>query len=266
MGRIIDGLNKLGHKVIKTDDIYRGYQSTEHGDRVYTLMSHKYYYDLKVADVDEAIYFLSINGERTIPCNDLRLYIVNGTEYEDRKQNLKEIEQLADEGKILSFTGDELYAEYYDFKHNKKLECAYKYGCSAACREYIESVMEETGIEKYTEEYIDTGYKHSKEAVEKVHWYDIKAESDVYIRKGQDGKWFAEMPRWIDEEMLFVTFVFNHKPSIEDLKIAFVVREFHQCPKEIFACHKCGENHNILELNGNLFERYEMVWEPYCGC
>ena len=37
MGRIIDGLNKLGHKVIKTDDIYRGYQSTEHGDRVYTL-------------------------------------------------------------------------------------------------------------------------------------------------------------------------------------------------------------------------------------
>lgn len=244
--------------VIKSDRFFRGLYTTEKGVVV----------SMAESKCDDKIYFLKNKKEMTFPCNNKNVYIISGTEYEGKVKSKEEAKQLANEGKIFSFKGADLYSEYYDLRNNRDLECCFKYGYSYRSRKYIESVMENIGLESYTDanngSMCDEGVPTEFDV---EYQWTLFSNADVNVGKLDDNTWIAQACFQIDiDDFVIVKMYFNHRPSQKDLKVAFTIRRFELKPIEVFYCWECGNMTNWLELEGDIYKKYEMSRENYCGC
>lgn len=255
---IIKELNKRNINVIKTEDLYKGYYVTDKGI-VITERKSK---------CEDGIYFLENDKGRVFPCNDQRIYITSGTEYDGKIKTIEEADRLADEGKIFSFKSSDLYSEYYNFKDNRDLECCFKYGYSGRSRAYIESVMNNIGFLYYTDA-ANGSMKTEGEpsSFEVICKYSVFLNAETEVGKMKSDLWIAQTCYQIgSDDFAVVKMYFNHKPSKSDIKTAFAIRRFEMKPIEVFRCCECGHLRNWLDLQGDISQKYNMAKEKYCGC
>ena len=250
---ILSELKRIGIDVTKTDNFFRGLRKTEVG---YTISR-------KPSMCEKSIYFLKRSESGVYPCNDQTLYVVFGTEYEDEISTREDAERLAAEGEIFSFKSSDLYAEYYNFAEDRDLECCFKYGYSAKSREYIESIMEEIGLIKYTQEDNQSLQYVTKDNVIKV--YDIIISAKTYVGKVED-MWIAQTSFQVLDDITTIRFFFNRMPSEEDIRTAFTIKKFDEDPIEVFKCYECGHLTHWLDLPGDIADKRHMAEERYCGC
>ena len=253
---ILSELKSHGIEVVKTDRLFRGVCNTEVGCYVTSVES----------ECDDGIYFLQQNG-KIVPCNDRTVYLVSGTGYEGRDYSIEKIEELANDGKILSFKCSDLYAEFYDFENNKELESCFKYGYSSKSRKYIENLMKEIGLIRYTNKTNGSG---SDDGVllsfDKVCEYNIE---DSYITEvgNVDGVWIAQTYYWYaTDDYVVIRMYFDHKPSFQDVAFAFAIRKFDLKPNEVYKCTDCGKLIHWVDADGNIIEKIFRAEIMSCGC
>lgn len=254
---IIEELKNRSIEIIKTDDFFIGYYTTEVGVAV----------SRKEEKCESGIYFLKDRNGRPFPCNNDTIYVASGTEYAGKVKSNAEAEQLAKDGKIYSFKSSDLYTEYYDFEHNKELECVFKYGYSLRSRKYIETLMEKIGLKYYTDVSNGSGKPEGEPTnFNNPKTVKIYSNSETLIEKINE-EWLAETEFWFaPDDFAEIKMHFNHEPSTEDLKTAFSIRKFEQRPLEIFKCRSCGRLVNWLDIDGNITEKQQYAEERYCGC
>lgn len=255
---ILAELKKRNVDIIKSDHFFRGLYTTEKGVVV----------SMTESKCDDKIFFLEDRKGMTFPCNDKIVYIISGTEYEGKVKSKEEVEQLANEGKIFSFKCTDLYSEYYDLRNNRDLECCLKHGYSYRSRKYIEGVMENIGLEKYTDanngSMCDEGVPTE---IDVEYQWTLFFNADTNVGKLDDDTWIAQTCFRIDiDDFVVIKMYFNHSPSQNDLETAFAIRQFELKPVEVFYCWECGKMTNWLELEGDINKKYEMSRENYCGC
>jgi hypothetical protein len=261
---ILEELKRRNVEIIKTDSKFRGIYETSYGDIILSCSGDS---DLHCK---EAIYFLARkDGKKgnVFPCLDMIVYIIDGTEYEGKVKTLKEAEQLAQEGKIYSFDSADLYAEYYDFKHNPNLGTVFKYGYTLKSRKYIEENMKNIGFLDYTDVVGSSGSKDRiPTKFDVVCEYDSSVCRKTQIGKLDDGRWIAQTFIQVDiDDEEVIKMYFDHQPSEHDLWIAFVIREYNTWPIENFVCEECGKAVNWLDIDGDIGTKYKRAKNRYCG-
>lgn len=217
---------------------------------------------------EDGIYFLGNVKGRIFPCNDQKIFITSGTEYDGKIKTKEEADRLANEGKIFSFKSSELYSEYYDFQSNQNLECCFKYGYSPRSRKYIETIMSEIGLINYTDasngSMCEDGNPTDFDVVCK---YNLFMNAETKIGMLESNLWIAQTCYQIEtDDFAVIKMYFNHNPSDAELRTAFTVRKFELNPIEVFTCYECGRLTNWLELQGDINQKYDMAVEKYCGC
>jgi hypothetical protein len=255
---IISKLKNVGIEVRKTDRFYRGYVVTANGVKV----SHQ------ANTCDNGIYFLDRGDGKVFPCNDRTLFIATGTEYEGKIQSKEDAELLASEGKIYSFKSSDLYAEYYDFEHDKELEAVFRYGYSTRSRKYIEDTMKNIGLLSYTHASNGSRCEEGNPSVfETIRNAQIYINADTEIGKIGDNTWIAQTCHQIDiDDFAVMKMYFDHAPTNDDLRIAFYVEKFEMKPIEVYKCWECGRLTHWLDNDGDIRKKYDMAVDQYCGC
>ena len=165
---------------------------------------------------------------------------MTGTEFEGKEKDKNEIERLAEEGKIYSFKGSDLYEEYYNLADDEDLRCCFRYGYSARSRRYIESVMKEIGFTSY--KYED--YYTNAETVATYQLY-LNATTDI-DKCGSE--WIAQTAIYYEDNFNVIKMYFDHIPSEKEVKAAFDIIYFGEHPKEVFKCSVCGKLSHWLSL------------------
>lgn len=255
---IINELKNRGVPIVKSENLYKGYYNTPKGVVI----------SMDKSECEDGIYFLMNSNGKIFPCDDHMVYVLTGTEYAGKVSTNKEAQQLAKEGKIYSFKSSDLYDEYYDFKNNKELECCFKYRYSSRSREYIESVMKEIGLIKYTEASNGSMSADGEPTMfEILHEYNLFMNATTEVGKLEDGLWIAQTCYQIEiDDFAVIKMYFDHDPSVNNIRKAFAIRSFESKPIEIFTCWECGRLTNWLDINGDIDKKYEMARERYCGC
>lgn len=255
---IIRELNKRGVNVSKGDELYIGYYETPNGV-VVTRSKSK---------CTNGIYNLKNDKERIFPCNDHMIYITSGTDYDGKIKTKEEAERLVKDGKILSFKAKDLYYEYYNIDNDEDLRCALEYGYSSASKKYIELVMQDIGLIKYTDASNGSMTEEGNPTdFDIIYKYNLFLNAETEIGKIEQNVWIAQTCHQIEiDDFAVIKMYFSHKPSESDLRTAFAIRRFEFKPVEVFRCYECGRMVNWLELDGNIIEKYNKAEERYCGC
>lgn len=254
---ILEELGKRGIDVTKTDSIFYGLQKTEKG-YISTRDSSK---------CERGVYFLELSNGATIHCDDSIVYLVKGTEYEDKVKSKEDAAKLASEGKIFSFKSSDLYAEFYNFAEDRELECCFKYQYSSRSRDYIEKIMKEIGLVRYTDA---SNYGGGEDGVmssfQILRIYDIFINLDIYVGKIGD-LWIAQAVNWyIVDDYAVIKMYFDHLPSEQEVKTAFDVMKFEEKPIEVFKCYECGRRVHWLDTPPETIgEKYYLATDRYCG-
>lgn len=249
---IMSILKEKGIDVVKTDDLFKGYYTTDKGIVV----------SRDKEKCDKGIYFLlNTNKMNVLPCNDTELYVLTGTKY-DHVENISKAKELAEKGKIFSFKSSDLYAEYYDFKGDEDLMCIFKYGYSAKSRKYIESTIKDIGLVRYVNCY-DSVFEDKGESLEE---FDIECKYNIWSDPTEIGK-VADL--WIAQTAYdggFYKMYFDHLPSEHEVKTVFTIGNYERKPVDVFTCCECGNVINWLDLRGDIIDKYSMAKDRYCGC
>lgn len=260
---IIETLKNKGIEIIKTPDLYIGYEETEAG-----LNETK-----RAEKASNGVYFLHIKagdkGELVVPCGNKTIYISHGTEYADKIKSEDEAKELAEQGKIYSFNGADLYAEYYDFANNKELESFFKYHYSTRTRKYIESVMGRIGLMRYTESEIDSTPEGTPAEFDKIDEFKSGFYSDTAIGKLETGEWIAQTCyRYDIDGFGVIKMYFDKRPTVKKVKTALTIREYEHSfsHHEVFRCWECGHLTHWLDVPGDITEKYSHLEDKYCGC
>lgn len=254
---IIETLKSKGIEVIKTDDLYVGYTNTEAG------------YVRTKDDPQNSVNFLRLStSQRAIPCNSGKCYVSSGTEYQDKIKTVKEAESLAEQGKIYSFKAFDLYAEYYDFDNEKELESFFFHKYSTRTRRYIEGVMHNTGLIRYTDASNGSGdIDGVPTEFDVLDSFDLGIDR-VEIGKLETGEWLAQTCHQIEiDDFEVIKMYFINKPSAKTVKTAFAIRNFEVSQsREVFKCWECGKLTNWLDTPGDFAEKLNHLHDRYCGC
>jgi hypothetical protein len=245
---IVEKFKQIGKEVKKTDHFYRGIYHTEAGVGTSRLES----------ECDDGIYFLTVDGSNVFPANDFEAYIISGTEYEGKKLSKEEAQQLASEGKIFSFKCSDLYAEVYDFAHNKDLESCFKYGYSARSRKYIEEVMENIGLLRIA---IDDWVRNAEEICK----YYVSKYDGSHICKLDDNTWVAVTSCGYIDDPGEIDMYFNRMPTEEEVRTAFDIYAFDLEPIEVFYNFGVKGHMNWLDFDGSIHEKYKAAKSRYEG-
>lgn len=256
---IIETLKNKGIEIV-TNGMFIGYERTDAGLNV-TRNAEK---------VEKKVDYLKPStGRFVFPCNDDIVYITTGTEYEGKVKSKEETRKLAEQGLIYSFKSSDLYAEYYNFAEEKELECFFRHGYSTKTRKYIEKVMDEIGLTRYTDDQNGSstpeGTPETFDVIESVH---VACNATTEIGKLND-QWFAQTCYSVDlDDFGVIKMYFSKKPTAKSIRKALAVRDFeHRFEHtEVFTCWECGHLTHWTDTHGDITEKLTHLEDKYCGC
>lgn len=238
---IIQELEKYGKSVKESDYELRGYRKTEAGVVVCR------------SNCDKRLFVLVDENGKQFPCNHKTVYITSGTEYEGKIKSIEEVELLAKEGKIFSFDSYDLYAEYYDFENDKELENCVVNNYSLRSKKYLENVMKEIGLLKYSVECNGDILLNEDNS---------KLVSSLRVGKVKD-EWVVESGEGGLSDYDVVRFAFNHEPTDYEMETAMTIYEFTLHPYEVIYSPEQGREINWLDIPGDLVEKYNKSKKYY---
>ena len=148
---------------------------------------------------------------------------------------------------MIEVTEQDLFDSIYDLTEEEM--CDFQHGCSIRTWKFICGVKRNIGL---------AGIGYKGDMYEEV----ISGEKGAYSHT----EVYTEVDDWHE-----VIYYFNHRPSGKDIKTAILIDKLEtlfetKSIKEEFTCWECGRKIHWLDIEGDLFEKFNALDEKYCGC
>jgi hypothetical protein len=140
--------------------------------------------------------------------------------------------------------------------------------------QYLNAVLRSIGVVGDVSDFAHVSHKPPLREEEVMYQYTRPTLAGYEtIEIGQkNGKWVVQTAMASGDELVYIFFVFNRRPSMKDIKTALLVDRLYQAfwfgtLSPVFTCWECGRETHWLDTAGKtLEEKVEMLQEKYCGC
>jgi len=221
------------------------------------------YYDV-IADENGNLYVKvkESDEKKFVPkSEDKPLYLLCG----NKKGTLEEVEELCKKGLAVKISCREIYKHYFNWTDEEL--CLKFNNYDLKTKKYIEQTRKNLGFIREEHGYDEE--KNMKNVFKVAGWMN---SSEVEIGMTSNGEWCAQYSVRTDIDDYDITrYYFSNKPTEKAIQIVELLSslefkfKFNRLNYE-FNCWECGCKTHWLDINGDLFEKYNALEEKYCGC